>query len=350
MKQKPLVSIIILNLNGLQDSIDCISSIIKTHGRMLRSLEVIVIDNGSTFDEAVILKKKFKNVIKTFRLDKNLGFCGGNNWALKKANGKYLFLLNNDATIEKNCLKELIKTLDKEKKIAVVQPKIKLFRDKKRFDYAGACGGFLDRFGYPFTRGRIFEDLEIDRGQYDTVKDIFWASGAAMMIRKSVIDKLGYLFDEQYFNYMEEIDFCWRVMNAGFRVMSVPQSVVYHKVASTAKKSLFKKRYWEHRNNLILLTKNLADVNLLPTLAVRFILEIMTYFFYLGTGRIKFVGSLFFAHLHFLLLAPKILFKRNKSQIVLNKLPIYRSSLCLDYFLRKRNMFSQLQISDSRDS
>jgi GT2 family glycosyltransferase len=271
---KPLVSIITLNLNGLADTLECLTSLKKT---VYPNYEILVIDNGSEQNEAKLIKEKFGNFVKTFRFKKNKGFTGGNNWALTKTRGKYIVLLNNDTTVEPTWLNPLVSTMEADKKIAVSQPKIRWMKDKKYFDYAGAAGGFIDKYGYPFTRGRIFDTLEKDNGQYDDFCNIFWASGAAAIIRKEVIKEVGGLFSQNLYNYMEEIDFCWRAWNKGYRVTFVPNSVVYHKVAATARKIPFKKRFWEHRNNLFILTRNLDRHQLIKILPVRFLLELLTY-------------------------------------------------------------------------
>lgn len=336
----PKVSVIILNYNGLSDTLACLDSLFSTHPRF--NFEVLVIDNGSDGDDSTVLRRKYGRRIRLFPLPKNLGFTGGNNFAAKQARGKYLFLLNNDTTIIAGCMHRLTAVLEKHSQVAVVQPKIKWSSDPRKFDYAGACGGLVDKYGYPFTRGRIFETQEDDLGQYDSPVDIFWASGAAMMIRTSIIKKLDQLFDNMFFNYMEEIDFCWRIQNLSYKIKSIPSAVVYHKVAATAQKNLVKKRFWEHRNNLLLLLKNLSATDLIPVFVIRVPLELATYFHYLVSGQFKNSLSLLLAHLHFLWLAPGIILKRQNSLLPLKLLPIYPGSISWDYFLRRKTRFSQL--------
>jgi GT2 family glycosyltransferase len=342
MQEKILVSIIILNFNGLNDTRKCLKSLLKTK---YRNYEILVIDNGSDINEATKIEKLFKSKkIKVFRLENNFGFTGGNNWAIKEATGKYIALLNNDTVVEPNWLEPLVSELEKNKKTAVVQPKIKLMKKRSFFDYAGAADGFIDKYGYPFTRGRIFETLEKDVGQYDKKCKIFWASGAACLIRKSVIKRVGGLFSENLYNYMEEIDFCWRVWNKGYKVYFVPGSVVYHKVAGTSKSNLFKKRFWEHRNNLFILARNLDRSKLLFILPVRFFLELVSYLNYIFRKQYKNTLSLFLAHLDFSLKFLKTRYKRNRLP---NKddLPIYHGSIVFDYFIKKIRHFRYLNWS-----
>ncbi|UCH71923.1 MAG: glycosyltransferase, partial [Thermoplasmatales archaeon] len=306
--------------------------------------EVIVVDNGSKENEKVLIDRKFFNFAKTFRLKKNLGFTGGNNWALNKAKGKYIVLLNNDTIVNSNWLNPLVTIMEKDKKIAVVQPKIRSMQNRKYFDYAGAAGGFIDKYGYPFTRGRIFNSQEVDRGQYDGEAEIFWASGSACMIRRSIINKVGGLFSENLFNYMEEIDFCWRVWRAGYVVKFISESIVYHKVASTANRNLVKKRYWEHRNNLYILFRNLDKLSLVKILPIRIFLEMFTYVYYLSSKQFKYTVSLFFAHKDFIINSINIRAKRNR-RLNHEKLPKYPRSIIVDHFIKKKKEFSNLHWS-----
>jgi hypothetical protein len=338
---KPLVSIIILNYNGLKDTLHCLESVKKT---TYPNFEVLLVDNGSDKNEGEILQNKFGKKYKVILLKKNLGYTGGNNLALKKAQGKYIILLNNDTEVTPNWISPLVDLLEKDGSIAVVQPKIKMLYRKNYFDYAGAAGGFIDSYGYPFTRGRIFESKEKDTGQYDKETIIFWASGAACIIRKSTINKVGGLFDPIFFNYMEEIDFCWRVWKNGYKVYFCPNSTVYHKGAATAGRNLFEKRYWEHRNNLLLLYKNLEQkINKKVSLA-RLFLELATYFRYLIYGNFTYLKSLFFAHKDFISWVIKQKVKKNKA-IANHKIPVFPSSVAINYYLLGHDTFNKLNWS-----
>lgn len=340
---KPLVSIIILNYNGLNDTLHCLETINKT---TYRNFEVIIVDNGSDNNEGVLLQKKFGRKYKVALLDKNLGYTGGNNYALTKTRGRYVILLNNDTEVTPNWIQPLVHLLEKDKNIAVVQPKIKMLNNKYYFDYAGAAGGFIDKYGYPFTRGRVFETKEKDVGQYNKESIIFWASGAACMIRKSAISKVGGLFDPCFFNYMEEIDFCWRIWKKGYKVHFCPDSTVFHKGAATAGKNLFEKRYWEHRNNLLLLYKNLEQKTNKNIYFSRLLLELATYFRYLLYGNFTYLKSLFFAHKDFvsLIMRHKVILNRN-NPLPNNKVPIFPSSVALNYYLLKHDTFNKMNWS-----
>ena len=341
----PKVSIVILNHNGLKDTIVCLRSILISR---YKNFEVLVVDNGSSENEKKILEKKFTDKrLWFYRIDKNLGYTGGNNWALTRSSGSYVVFLNNDTKVEQNWLKPLVEYLDKNLKTAVLQPKILLMDKKNSFDYAGAAGGFIDKYGYPFTRGRIFDTIEKDRGQYDNVSNIFWASGAAFIIRRSVIDKVDGLFSENLFNYMEEIDLCWRIWNRGYNIKFCPRSVVYHKGAATSKKNVIKKRFWEHRNNLFILTRNLDRKNLLKILIPRFFLESATYLGYMIRGEYKYLVALSAAHLDYLRKFVLVRYKRARLPNK-NNLPIYQGSIVLDYYLRNKKYYSEI-IGDNKN-
>jgi len=341
MTKKPLVSIIILNLNGYKDTKKCLTSINKTS---YKNYEVILIDNGSDVNEiSKLVTKKNKN-LRAFRFSKNKGFTGGNNWAISKARGKYIFLLNNDTVVTPNWLGPLVDLLESDPKIAVIQPKLRGLIKKTHFDYAGAAGGFIDKYGYPFTRGRIFNTIEKDFGQYDGKYPIFWASGAACMIRKSVIKKVGGLFSENLFNYMEEIDFCWRIWRGGYKVYFTSESIVYHKGGATAGKNVVLKRFWEHRNNFYILLRNLTKQNLLKILPIRLMLEIVTYIYYFISRQGGYNKSLFLAHLDILKNGLYIRKIRNR-KLLNSNLPIYPGSIVFDHYILKKKHYSNLNWS-----
>ena len=341
--KKPFVSIIILNFNGIADTVKCLKSLYKT---TYPNYEVLLVDNGSDNNEGSILAKRYHKKHNVILLDKNLGFTGGNNCALKEAVGKYIILLNNDTVIDPGWIEPMVEMLEKDKAIAVIQPKIHQINNRKYFDYAGAGGGFIDKYGYPFTRGRIFSTKEEDSGQYEKEGPIFWASGACCIFRKSVIKKTGYLFDPIYFNYMEEIDFCWRVWKAGYKVFYCPKSLIFHKGAASAGKDLFIKRYWEHKNNLILLYKNKSRKDFFETMRVRFFFEILNYLYYFMKGDIIYLKSLFKAHKDFIrLLITNKIHKNRGCTNNSSTLPIFPSSIILHHFILRKKYFSLLDWS-----
>lgn len=337
---KPLVSIILLNQNGLVHTVECLDSLFATHKK--NNYEVIVLDNGSDNNEAIEINKRYGKKIRLLALPTNLGFTGGNNYAIERARGKYLFMLNNDTIITQGCLSILTTYMESNRNVAAVQPKIKWYLHRDKFDYAGACGGYIDRFGYPFTRGRIFESLEVDNGQYDANTEIFWASGAALFIRSNMLKKLRPLFDNVFFNYMEEIDLCWRIWNLGYRIMSVPRAVIFHKIAASTKRTPIKKRFWEHRNNLVLIIKNMTVADLITILPFRIFLEGATYILYLYRLQARNLLALVFAHIHFLIVCPGILINRSKFLKSTRSLPILNKSVGVEYFIKGNDTFKKI--------
>lgn len=347
MSYLPKISIIILNYNGIKDTERCVKSLLS---EKYQNKEILLVDNGSENDECSILKKRFLNKnIRFYRLNKNLGFTGGNNWVLPKIRGKYILFLNNDTIVTNKFLAPLVKRININRNLIAVQPKVKLIKDKSYFDYSGACGGFIDHLGYPFTQGRIFETLEKDFGQYDNIKEIFWASGVALLIRKDYLSKIGSLFDDDFFNYMEEIDFCWSSLRAGFKVEIVPESVIFHKVAGSASKNLILKRMLEHRNNLMILVKHAPLSGSL--ILTRLILEMSSYILYLIRGRIDFFIALLWAHSSFLVTMPRSLKKRAILKKFLpikswNQLPVFHKSIVWQYFILNKRCFKDLNWSE----
>jgi GT2 family glycosyltransferase len=218
--------------------------------------EVIVADNDSCDDSMMVMKDVFPQV-KTIQFEKNLGFTGGYNRAFKEIDCEYFVLINSDIEVTENWLEPLIKWMDSHPECGACAPKLHSWQEREKFEYAGAAGGYVDKFGYPFCRGRILKRLETDRGQYDSPADVFWATGACLMVRSSVYHKLGGL-DERFFAHMEEIDLCWRMQLEGWKVSVVPESVVYHVGGGTLPASSPFKLFLNYRNNLLMLDNNLA--------------------------------------------------------------------------------------------
>ena len=218
--------------------------------------EVIVADNASTDGSLEMLSREYSSVSR-IRLDKNYGFTGGYNRALAQVEAEYYVLINSDIEVPKGWLQPLVAWMDSHPKCGACGPKLISWHDRERFEYAGAAGGLIDRYGYPFCRGRALQVVERDEGQYDSPADVFWVSGACLMVRSKLWKRLGGL-DDRFFAHMEEIDLCWRIQLAGYRVTVVPQSFVYHIGGGTLpKESPFKLRL-NYRNNLLLLENNLA--------------------------------------------------------------------------------------------
>ena len=241
------LSIIIPHHNGEELLFNCLESILNQIS--IKDFEIIVVDNGSIDNSADKAKEKFPS-INLLKSETNLGYSGGCNFGAKNAKGEYTIFLNNDTLHTKNWIEELIGFLDKNPQAGAAQPKILNATNKDTFDYAGGAGGYIDKYCFPFVRGRIFNSLEKDSNQYDDVKKIFWASGAAFIIRTELLRELNY-FDNIYFAYMEEIDLCWRLQALGLGIWNVPTSVVYHFGKQTIKENTFKSHYLNHRNSWI---------------------------------------------------------------------------------------------------
>lgn len=341
MKNDPKVSIIILNYNGLVDTRVCLKSLLSTK---YTNFNVFIVDNGSRKNEARILKSEFKNPrLKFVRFNKNWGFAEGNNKVLRRLSSKYVVFLNNDTKVTPDWLTELILEAERDGDIAVVQSKILSLKKPSYFEYAGAAGGFLDKLGYPFARGRIGFHLEKDVGQYNNTRDIFWASGTCMMVQRDVFIKLGG-FDKEFFAYQEEIDYCWRVKRAGYRVICAPKSVIYHLGMGTSFKLLPQKTFWVHRNNLKLIFRNMSFTNLVWVIPLRLVLDWLSTFFYLITGRFRFVWSVFRAHINFFLRLKGDYRKRldygNKFGFIDSELS--QISIYWQYFVKGKRRFSEI--------
>ena len=263
------VSIVILNWNG-EAMLRCfLPSVIACS--QSEGVEVCVADNASTDGSLLLLKTEFPSV-RVIELERNYGFAEGYNRALSQVEAEYVVLLNSDVEVTPGWLAPLISYMDVHPETAACQPKLLNQRDKRFFEYAGAAGGYIDKYGYPFCRGRIFDVLEEDKGQYDTIQQVFWVSGAAMFIRLKEYKETGGL-DGRFFAHMEEIDLCWRLRSRGRGIVCIPQSVVYHVGAATLKKENPRKTFLNFRNNLLMLYKNLPEKDLKHVMFVRGVLD-----------------------------------------------------------------------------
>ena len=309
--------------------------------------ETVVVDNASTDGSVEAVRGEFPE-IRIVRSERNLGFAGGCNLGIRSSAAPYVALLNNDATVTPDWLRLLAEAMDGDSGLAAVQPKLISIRDPGRFDYCGAAGGEIDIFGYPFARGRIFDSIEPDEGQYDVPKSIFWATGAATLLRRSALEKTG-LLDETFFAHMEEIDLNWRMLRAGYRIGSVPRAVVYHQTGGTLDDTRFRKMFLNHRNSLVMILKNHAVISLIWILPIRMTLEAATCLMSLLTGRLKRAAAVPAAAVSVLMRLPSILRGRKGSAqpapvnegVLLHRM--YRGSIALDYFVRGIRRFSQLE-------
>lgn len=316
------------------------------------STQLLVIDNGST-DESVDYIKQWHPEATLIELSQNYGYAAGYNLGLKAQKSKYLVIINSDVLVTNGWLTPILDRMESDPKVGIVQPKILSLENKKMFEYAGACGGFIDFFGYPFCRGRIFDCLEKDDGQYDEPQEIFWASGAALVIRTDVFHKIGG-FDPLFFAHQEEIDLCWRVKRAGYSVLVHPQSKVYHLGGGTLNYGAPQKIYLNFRNNLMLLTKNHNLIKLLWLIPLKLILDGIAGLVFLAKGHFMSTWAIVKAHLHFYALLPSVLERRNADELRIfrtkkgqtNKYGRYNGSILLSYFLFGRKKFNQLNKED----
>ena len=274
------ISVVILNWNGVGMLQKFLPKVVEYSAN--QGVEICVADNASTDESVSYLQANFPNV-RLIVLDKNYGFAEGYNRALEQVEAEYVVLLNSDVEVTPHWLEPMTSYMDTHPEVAACQPKIRSERHKEYFEYAGAAGGYLDKYGYPFCRGRIFDVVEKDEGQYDTVSSVFWATGAALFIRLKDYWEAGGL-DGRFFAHMEEIDLCWRLRSRGRGIVCIPQSVVYHVGAATLKKENPRKTFLNFRNNLLMLYKNLPEKELKKMMFVRGLLDWVATFVFLLKG------------------------------------------------------------------
>ena len=336
------VAIVILNWNGKKFLEDFLPSVIKNSSK--KNTRIIVADNNSDDDSVEFLEKEFPRVERML-FDKNYGFAGGYNKALMELEADYFLLLNSDVEVMPGWLDPLVKLLDSNPLIAACSPKIRDYNHKDFYEYAGAAGGFIDKYAYAFCRGRIFDSLETDYGQYDNQKDILWATGACMLIRAELF-KLSGGFDSSYFAHFEEIDLCWRLKNRGYRIVFTPDSLVYHVGGGTLPASNPWKTYLNFRNNLFTLYKNSGPESFAKRIIVRLLLD--------GISGLRFISQLKFRDFYAILRAHFAFYsripglrkfrKREKNFIkTYDHKEIYRGSLVKDYFLKSKKSYLKLK-------
>ena len=287
------IAVVILNWNGEKLLEQFLPSIVQYSPEA----DIYLADNAST-DDSISYVKAFFPTVKIIKNESNLGFAEGYNEALKSVDAEIFALVNSDIEVTENWLKPIIKTFENEPKTAIIQPKILDYKRKDYFEYAGAAGGFIDKYGYPFCRGRLFDTLEKDNGQYNDNCEIFWASGACFFIRSSVYKELKG-FDGEFFAHQEEIDLCWRAFNKGHQIKYNSQSVVYHVGGATLQQGNPKKTFLNFRNSLLMLTKNLPKNQLFPVLFTRLVLDGIAGVQFLFQGKFKHFMSIFKAHVKF---------------------------------------------------
>ena len=307
------------------------------------SFAVVVSDNGSTDGSVQWIRDTYPETA-VLENGTNLGFSGGNNVAIRSSTARYVLLLNNDVEVEPDWLDPLVDRAESDQMIGAVVPKILQYDDRTSFEYAGAAGGYLDDFGYPFARGRIFDTIEVDTGQYDEAADVFWGSGAALLLRRSALDRAG-LLDERFFMHMEEIDLCWRLRRHGFRVVFEPQSRVYHIGGASLPSGDPRKTYYNFRNSLLTLYKNGGRSAWPRRFALRLVLDALAVCRFAVSGRFGAASAVMRAYVD----AHKMKAAYREVRTYRDEAPpSYRGSVVADYFLRRRRRFSELPQSRFR--
>lgn len=337
------VAVVILNFNTQNQLATFLPKVVAYSGRA----EIVVADNGSSDGSADWVAANFP-AVRLIRFAENHGFCGGYNRALRQVEAKYYVLLNSDIEVNQGWLEPLVKLLEEHPKVAAAQPKIRAYHRKTHFEHAGAAGGWLDRLGYPFCRGRLFDHLEEDAGQYDDDATIFWATGACLMIRAELYHAFGGL-DERFFAHMEEIDLCWRMRQAGWQVMACGKSTVFHVGGGTLQVASPRKTFFNFRNGLFLLVKNLPGSQLLPIIFSRMVLDGVAAIRFLMKGQGSHFWAILRAHSAFYAHLPAIVAQRRKMSFsaeqrkqALSGLGYYPRSLVWAAFVSGRKTFREL--------
>ena len=335
------IAIVILNWNGKQLLEKFIPTVLQ-HSKNVAT--IYVIDNASTDRSISILTEKFPDV-KIVQNSENGGYARGYNEGLKKIAADYFVLLNSDVEVTYNWMQPIISLMEADRSIAACQPKILNYNVRDEFEYAGGGGGFIDKWGYPFCRGRVFNSFEKDHGQYDDTREVFWASGACLFIRSNIFLETGG-FDEDFFAHMEEIDLCWRIRNLGYKIYYCADSAIYHVGAGTLSKMNPKKTFYNFRNNLLLLCKNHAPEYFYFKLFLRICLDGVAGLRFIVSGEFAHCIAVIKAHFSFYALFKQTLEKRNaiKEQIVrYADNGVYRGSIVWDYFVRGKSKFSDIR-------
>ncbi|MCF6130172.1 glycosyltransferase family 2 protein [Flavobacterium sp. AS60] len=326
------IAVVVLNWNGAKLLEQFLPSIVAFSDEA----KIYVADNASTDNSIAVIKEKFPT-ITIIQNDGNYGFANGYNLALEQVEEEYYALVNSDIEVTQNWLAPILSVFDSEANIGIIQPKILDYKNKEYFEYAGAAGGFIDQYGYPYCRGRIFETIEKDNGQYNDELEIFWASGACFFIRKEVYRKLNG-FDADFFAHQEEIDLCWRAFNLGLKAKYVSKSVVYHVGGATLHESNPKKTFLNFRNSLLMLTKNLPENKLFLILLIRLILDGIAGIQFIFKGKFIHCWAIMKAHFHFYHLINKTLKKRQTVQL---ENYYHSKSIVYRYFLKNGTIFEK---------
>lgn len=334
-----MLSIVILNWNGAEMLRRFLPSVIEHSPEA----EIIVADNGSTDDSLALLAAQFPG-IRTLIFDHNYGFAEGYNKAIAQTDSKFCLLLNSDVRVGEGWLKPMLDYMEQHPEVAACQPKIRCEWAPDMLEYAGACGGYIDRLGFPFCRGRILGTLERDEGQYDSIAPVAWATGAALLIRRDAYMEAGGL-DARFFAHQEEIDLCWRLRSRGYGIVCIPQSVVYHVGGGTLPKESPRKAYLNFRNNLLLLYKNMPEKEFRSVMHWRRLLDAAAALHFLSGGHYAACKAVIQAHLDFRRIHKDFENDRDCNQaasVVPNSKILSQINLLGQYYIRRRHTFSQL--------
>lgn len=337
MKQYPKVAVVILNWNGrffLEKFLPYV------YNSTYPNIEFVVGDNASTDDSVAFVATHYP-AIRLICNTENLGFAGGYNEVLKQVDADYYVLLNSDVEVTPNWIQPVVEWLESRPDMAAAQPKIHAFHQRDHFEYAGAAGGFLDSYGFPFCRGRILHETEQDTGQYDDPREVFWASGAALFIKRSCWEAEGG-FDADFFAHMEEVDLAWRLRRAGYRIGYCPHSVVYHVGGGTLNTSNPKKTYLNFRNSLYVLQKNLPVSRAIWVLFARMWIDLVALIHFVLLGKLRDAWAISRAHQHFFLNFMKTARKRRAYPSAFRQSGLYRGSIVWAFYVRGKKEFRKL--------
>jgi GT2 family glycosyltransferase len=323
------VAVVILNYNGQKHLETFLPSVVKYSS----NARIVVADNAST-DHSVQWLKENHRSIECIQLDKNYGYAGGYNVALQHIQAKYFILLNSDVEVSKNWIEPLVDLAESKPEIAAIQPKIKSYLEPTKFEYAGAAGGYLDSFAIPYCRGRIFDTIETDEGQYNDTLEIDWATGACLFIRKDLFEKVGKL-DARFFAHMEEIDLCWRLRQLDYKIYYCGKSEVYHLGGGTLNNGSSKKVFLNFRNSLWMISKNNRGFKKYYTLLIRLGFDGVAGLLYLLKGKPNWTIAIIKAHWTFFLnpIQPSVFYSPLKSKI---------NSIIINYYLKGKKHYSDL--------
>jgi len=342
MRAQP-VDVVIPHYRGSEKLLRCLETLFETD---YENMQVLLVDNGSTDGSTEEAEKKFSR-IKVLRQHENLGFAGGCNAGVRASSAEFVALLNDDTEVEPGWLKAMLEVMQTDDKVAAVQPRLHWIKNREQFDYAGAMGGLIDIFGYPFCYGRMFETREIDEGQYDWVENIFWASGSACLFRRKPYLESGGL-DEKFFAHQEEIDLNWRLQLMGYRIKSAPAALVYHYAGGTLSEESLKKKYLNHRNSIMMLVKNYQLRTLLWILPVRLMLEAAAAILAVRQRDIRRISAIIGAAVWNFVYFPVMLWERKRIKM-LRKVPdrvimnnMYKGMVALQYYIFGKKTWHQL--------